>query len=69
MKTQCKYRNECIINCTHKPENCALYRELEKYNSQHHLDIDPTSFIISKLENHGFESLEEVVVLEVVGLK
>jgi len=66
---ECKYRHECIEGCTHSPENCALYKELENYNQTHHLDIDPVSLIVSRLHNHGFEGLQEIVVLEAIGLK
>lgn len=68
-KQECKYRHECIEGCTHSPKDCSLYHGIEDYNIKHKIDIDPLSFIISRLHNHGFEGLQELVVLEAIWLR
>ena len=67
--SKCKYLGSCIEGCTHSSKNCALYHALEDYNRAYNLDIDPLTFIILKLHNHGFSGLQELVVLEAMGLR
>ena len=67
--TNCEYYpSDCIPNCRHQREQCALYALTQEYNKAHKLNITPIEVLIAKIENKHFSDLEKIVILKALGL-
>ena len=68
--SNCEYNGEgnCISNCDHMKENCALYHKVLEYNHFHKAELVPIEFLVAKLENRHFSDLEAAVVIKALGI-